>query len=161
MSDLNIWATELADYLTEHLHSDNQTLHAYTHLSQKAKDERVCYLLNLILDDAVRHNRLFHEMVNWLRAESEPRDVPGIRLPGTGGYPQESHEVAGQVKALLEDEARHARELRRFKRQVDDVEDTKWWTILIEMVELDTKKHIRVLEEIRDYLADTVPRQRS
>jgi rubrerythrin len=150
MADVVTWARTLAGHLTWHMDTERDVLREYGRLAEETTDERIRYLINLILDDEVRHHRLFQEMVNWLRAETESREVAGPRLPGREVMGAEERErLRGQTDELLRFEKEDAKELRELRRDIDAVEDTAWWSILIESMEFDTRKHMRILEYIR------------
>jgi erythromycin esterase-like protein len=93
---------------------------------------------------------VFTELVNWLRAETETREVPGPRVPDDMPTHEDRGAILAKTKHLLEVEREDAKELKALRREIDKVEDTAWWDILIEAMELDTKKHIKILEFIRD-----------
>lgn len=154
--DVEVWARGLAAELQEHLADDREVLGRYSELVRSSSDERIRYLVHLILDDAVRHQRMLQEMVNWLRAESEPRDVSGPRVPDHEAAAPEAHEVRGAIALageVLDAERSHERRMRELRQRVESVEDTAWWGMLLTTMELDTKKHVRTLEYIRRSLA--------
>ena len=51
------------------------------------------------------------------------------------------------------------KELKRLARQLRKVEDTAWRAVIVEAMELDTRKHIRLLEGVRDLLSQELARQ--
>jgi rubrerythrin len=146
--DLSVWSQRLIDYLTAHLDSEREVLRSYAELAEKAEEGHVRYLVELILADEVRHHQLFGEMINALRAEMDQRDIsprlPDFR-PGRA-----SPELLAETRRLLELEKRDSQELSRLKRQLTKVDDTEWWAVLVEVMRLDTKKHVRLLELIEE-----------
>lgn len=154
--DIDLWARSLAGQIQAHIEDDGTVLPQYLDLAELAGDERIRYLMHLVLDDAVRHQRILQEMVNWLRAESESRPVAGPRVPDHSGNAT-SARTRGQAIALagevLAAERSHERELRTLRQQVETVEDTAWWAVLLATMETDTRKHIALLEYIRRTLA--------
>jgi rubrerythrin len=144
------WARALAKHLTWHMDTEREVLREYGRFAEEVTDERLRYLINLVLDDEVRHHRVFSELVNWLRAETETREVPGPRVPDDMPTHEDREAILAKTKHLLEVEHEDAQELKALRRDIDKIEDTAWWTILIEAMELDTRKHIKILEYIRD-----------
>lgn len=152
MVDIEAWARQLADHLQWHMDTEREVLRSYGHLAEETSSEHVRYLINLILDDEVRHHRLFSEMVAWLRSEAESRNPLEPSLPTARGTVDA--DLRAKTEELLEIEREDARELESLKHEVADVADTRWWTALIETMEHDTRKHIRLLEYIRSQAPD-------
>lgn len=149
--DLDAWARRVADHVTEHMDTERDVLTRYGQLAEGTPDERLRYLIQLILDDEVRHHRLFAEMVNWLRAATEHRPLVGPRMPsdvvrleGDG-----MRELLDQTEELLAFEREDLDELRELRREVEKVEDTAWWGALVATMEHDTRKHLQLLEFIQ------------
>jgi rubrerythrin len=144
--DLSVWSQQLVEYLTSHMDSEREVLRSYAQLVEDGQPDHVRYLVELILADEVRHHQLFGEMINALRAEMDQRDI-SPRLPDfTPG--QASPELLAETRRLLELERHDARELARLKRELGKVDDTRWWSVLVEVMRLDTKKHVQLLEFI-------------
>jgi rubrerythrin len=144
--DLSVWSQQLVEYLTSHMDSEREVLRSYAQLVEDGQPDHVRYLVELILADEVRHHQLFGEMINALRAEMDQRDI-SPRLPDfTAG--RASPELLAETRRLLELERHDARELSRLKRELGKVDDTRWWTVLVEVMRLDTKKHVELLEFI-------------
>lgn len=152
--DLEIWARSLADHLQHHMDSERGVLIEYEKLAQEIPDERVAYLLRLIVDDERRHHRLFEEMVTWLRAQTESRPLGGPMVPSHRAAisSDERERLRHRTEELLAFEREDMRELRELNEVVEQVEDTAWWTALIETMEHDTRKHIALVEFIRSSL---------
>lgn len=154
--DIEVWARRLATELQEHLDEDRDVLGRYSELVRTTSDERIRYLVHLILDDAVRHQRMLQEMVNWLRAESETREVSGPRVPDHDATSTEASEARSAIALageVLDAERGHERRMRELRHRVEAVADTAWWGMLLTTMELDTKKHVRMLEYIRRTMA--------
>ncbi len=146
MVDLSVWSQKLINHLTAHMDSEREVLRAYAELADRAEEDHVRYLVQLILADEVRHHQLFGEMINALRAEMDQRDI-SPRLPDfrPGETPPELIE---ETRRLLAIEKRDTHDLARLKKELDKVADTRWWSVLVEVMELDTQKHVRLLEFI-------------
>jgi rubrerythrin len=146
--DLSVWSQQLINYLTAHMDSERDVLRSYAELADKAEQGHVRYLVELILADEVRHHQLFGEMINALRAEMDQRDI-SPRLPDFRPG-QASPELLAETHRLLLLEKRDARDLARLKKELDKVDDTRWWAELVEVMKLDTKKHVRLLQLIEE-----------
>jgi rubrerythrin len=144
--DLTVWSQQLITYLTAHMDSEREVLRSYAALVEEAPEGHVKYLVKLILADEIRHHQLFGEMINALRAEMDQRDIVP-RLPDfePGTTPTALLE---ETRRLLQLERRDTDELKRLKKALDKVEDTRWWSVLVDVMALDTKKHVRLLQFI-------------
>lgn len=145
--DITAWAQRIVNTLQDHMDNERDALTEYGHLALASPDGHVRFLMELILQDEVRHHRLFAEMVAALRRQIEQR--------GEGGLPEmrpieDPVALRAQTKTLLDLEREDIRELRALRRELGKVEDTSWWVVLIEMMEADNEKHIKLLEFVRD-----------
>lgn len=145
---LSVWEAALLDHLTEHRRSEGELLAAYQRVVESTETEYVSYLFGLILEDEVRHHRLFEELANALRAAVE-RDV-GPKVPAVEmiANPEALLEV---TERLLDAEETDARELKRLSRDKDLrlMRGHSLWPLLIELMEHDTQKHEAILRFIR------------
>ena len=148
---LSVWEAALLDHLTEHARSEGELLAAYQRVVESTQTEYVSYLFGLILEDEVRHHRLFEELANALRAPVE-RDV-GPKVPAieTIENPEALLEV---TERLLDAEEADARELKHLSRDKDLrlMRGHSLWPLLIELMEHDTQKHEAILRFIRDQI---------
>ena len=144
--DLSVWSQELINYLTAHMDSEREVLRSYAALAENTEPGHVRYLIELILADEVRHHQLFGEMINALRAEMDQRDI-SPRLPDArpGAI---SEELLAETRRLLKLEKHDGQDLKRLRRELDKVDDTRWWSVLVDMMSLDTKKHVLLLQFI-------------
>jgi len=144
--DLSVWSQELINYLTAHMDSEREVLRSYAALAENTEPGHVRYLIELILADEVRHHQLFGEMINALRAEMDQRDI-SPRLPDArpGAI---SEELLDETRRLLKLEKHDGQDLKRLRRELDKVDDTRWWSVLVDMMSLDTKKHVLLLQFI-------------
>lgn len=141
------WAQTLINTLQDHMDNEREALREYGRLSIASPESHVRFLMDLILQDEVRHHQLFAEMIAGLRREVEQR--------GDGGLPsvqpvEDPATLRAQTKALLDLEREDIKELRALRKELAKVEDTAWWTILVEVMEADNQKHIKLLEFVRD-----------
>ncbi|MGH2684289.1 MAG: hypothetical protein ACRDJP_02350 [Actinomycetota bacterium] len=145
--EITAWAQTLINTLQDHMDSEREALREYGRLAVASPDSHVRFLMDLILQDEVRHHQLFAEMMAGLRREVEQR--------GDGGLPDmkpvlDPDALRAQTKALLDLERDDIKELRALRKQLGKVEDTSWWSVLVEVMEADNEKHIKLLEFIRD-----------
>lgn len=142
------WDTGVLDALTAHVTAEKELLSDYARAAERAADPDVRYLLRLILEDEERHHRVFQEMANALRnARDWRREEPSVPDRGRGGV---SAELQGMTERLLAAERDDRRDLRALRRQLRPVADTTLWALLVDLMALDTEKHVRILESIAE-----------
>ena len=98
------------------------------------------------MEDERRHHRLFGEWRNALRASAEMRQVPP-QVPYLAKTNQPD-DVVATVRTFLGAERADAKDLRRLRKMVKDVREHTLWDVLLDVMELDTRKHIALLEFI-------------
>lgn len=137
----------LLAHVTHHIENERDLLGAYAQLADSSPDEYVRYLASLILDDERRHHQRFLEMRNRILSDVTWRET----LPQTPRVtvPEDREQLARQAERYLEIEERDAEELRRLRREVRPMKDTSLLSLMVELMELDTQKHLKILEFIR------------
>jgi rubrerythrin len=150
--DIDLWAQQLTHYLQDHMDTEREALRSYAHLAEETQSDRVRFLIQMVIDDEVRHHRLFQDMVHWLRAEHSGRPDMETRIgPDAGlGVGEEREHLLELTERLLEMERDDERELKELGKIVTEVADTAWWITLVEAMRLDTRKHIMLMEAIKD-----------
>lgn len=140
--EVSVWAQDLANHLIQHMDNEREALRAYGELVASTADPRVRLLAEQILADEVRHHQQLADLREALLAEIEGRSArpaPGRDRPD---------ELLTRTEALIRLEKDDIGELRRLARQLRKVEDIAWQAFVVEAMELDTRKHIRLLEGI-------------
>ncbi|MGI9644606.1 MAG: hypothetical protein ACR2O6_04770 [Ilumatobacteraceae bacterium] len=143
----------LAAYLGEHVDAEEHALTAYEELLEGRPDDVVTYIVGMILADEERHHEIFGEfrdtLTSRMRWEQTERVMPSTRIDG------DVTELLRTTEELLSFERMDAKELKglrkRWERQPGE---RKLWALLVRTAELDTEKHIRMLEYLRDLLRD-------
>jgi hypothetical protein len=78
-----------------------------------------------------------------LRLEEEP-------IPSLHGLRSDRERIRAATERLLAAERTDAKELKQFTKQLKDVRETTLWGLLVELMQDDTAKHIKILSFIRD-----------
>jgi hypothetical protein len=99
----------------------------------------------LIIEDENRHHRVLQDLASALRTDVElGRDEPAVpRLHHWGTDPAHVVELTDR---LLAREQADARNLHRLRRELHTVADTTMWPLLVELIEMDTAKHVKILD---------------
>ena len=153
LDGLSGWEKDLYATLTGHITNEGALLAEYDDLAAHSGGH-VRYLIELIGDDEARHHRLFGQWANSLKAF--PFEASGDdALPAL--HPErEPARVADAADRLLTIERHDERELRRLRKEVADMEDTTLWALVVDLVRLDTEKHILILEFLRRHARQTL-----
>src|SRR5207248_3770178 len=125
-------------------------LEQYDELAGRVGDDGIEFLLRLILDDERRHHMLFEEM---MRAVSGGAD--GIPAPPAPGETV-ARSLLEPTERFLEAERDDQAQLRRLRKELKPAREDTLWPLLVEMMEIDTEKHIRILEYLRRRLRNAV-----
>jgi len=142
----SVWDEEVYSAFRAHVSEEDELLAEYRRLAADTGSPDVAYLVGLIAEDEERHHRLFEELAESLRGvvELEPggHGVPDIPLRREGAALRKA------TAELIAFERADARKLRQLRRELKPVAETTIWPLLIETMELDTKKHILILRHI-------------
>jgi rubrerythrin len=148
----SIWARELYAHLTNHLQAENDLLKKYASVAETTESKAFHYLVRLLIEDETRHHRLFTELAESLKDEAlctgkEPA-VPYLDFNRADGAA-----VRRATEELINSEEEDARELRRLHRELRDIRDTSLWTLLVELMQQDTEKHLSILRFVSRHTA--------
>jgi rubrerythrin len=141
----SVWEEELYQHLTSHEESERDLLIAYQEAAASSGSAAFRYLASLIVEDEVRHHRLFRELASALKTEAEFRpEQPAV--PYLDRWGDDPGHIVELSEHLLEQERADAHELRRLVKDLKDFRHTTMWALLVELMEMDTAKHIAILE---------------
>jgi hypothetical protein len=142
------WDTALFEHVAGHAQNEIGLLEEYTNAAEATDSKALSYLVGLLVEDEHRHHRLFAELASALKtsAEFSPEDPPVPRLDFDRVDPTA---IVAMTERLLRREQNDARELKRLQRDLRDVRDTTLWSLLVELMQRDTDKHIAILRFVR------------
>jgi rubrerythrin len=145
------WEYQLVDLLAAHDEGERDLLEAYERLAASAQAPAVTYLIRQIVEDERRHHRVMAEMANsiaWNWSRDKPESaVPGLPSRAVG------EELVAATRKLLDAERRDHSELKKLRKELKPFADTTLWALLVDVMLLETDKHIRVLRFLIDHLA--------
>ena len=64
------WERELYAHLTSHVEGERDLLQEYRAAAQTTPSKALRYLVNLLIDDEIRHHRIFMQLADSLRNDS-------------------------------------------------------------------------------------------
>lgn len=151
----SVWEEELYEHLTSHEESERDLLVAYQEAAARSGSAAFRYLTSLIVEDEVRHHRVFRELSSALKTEAEFRpEQPAV--PYLDRWGDEPGRIVELAERLLNQERADAHELRRLVKELKDFRHTTMWALLVELMEMDTAKHIAILEFVSGHARESV-----
>jgi rubrerythrin len=156
---LESWDRRALVHVNEHLQSEQAVLGVYEAVRTTATGA-VAYLIDLILADEARHHQMFSDLVDALTPPG--RIVPvGATAAMLSSVVQQPTTVSDEHRApmlqqtaeLLEAELHDQRDLKRLQRELRPIRTETIWPLLMEIMELDTEKHIKMLHRIEQLLS--------
>lgn len=146
----SVWEQEIYDFVTSHVATEGAILDEYQRLAEDPSGSSAFrYLAGLILADERRHHQLFNDLAESIRQGAELRhdDDP---IPSLIGLRADRDRIMATTVQMIEAERADARELKELAKKLKAVRETTLWGLLVELMQDDTSKHIRILEFIRD-----------
>lgn len=141
------WDKRVATDLARHALEESEIIAAYRRFADQPIPEALRYLVRMIVEDEERHHKVLMDMarsVAWGPVAHKRADTtPPLPVAGPDGA--SLHEV---TRRFLDIERRDRRELKRLARELAPVQETTLWGLLVDLMLLDTEKHIRILEFI-------------
>jgi hypothetical protein len=152
----SVWEQEIYDHVSGHIATEGAILDEYQRLAEDpAGAPAFRYLAGLILADERRHHQLFNDLAESIRqvAELGLDDEP---IPSLQGLKADRERIMAATERLLSVERADAKELKHLAKDLKVVRDTTLWRLLLELMQDDTAKHIKILRFIRDRANDAV-----
>jgi rubrerythrin len=144
------WEQSLYDHLAGHADAERAALEAYVETAESVPSESFRYLVDLILDDERRHHALLKAMAETLRtsgaSSGRPTPIPPMETLGAS-----RDAVLGATERLLDIEYDDRRDLDALARRLRPMAGTTMWELVVELLQRDNDKHIRILEFVRDH----------
>ncbi len=143
-SGASTWERGLFDHLTEHIKHERGLLKEYAEAARSTDSKALAYLINLLLADELRHHSLFKQLAQSLKSSAELGAV-SPKVPRMDFDQQDRAGVRDVTERLLKHEQADTRELKRLQRELNEVKDTSLWSVLVELMQRDTEKHMAIL----------------
>lgn len=132
---------DLVEVLARHGEDEGKLLGEYERLADGA-DPAVRYVVDLIVQDEQRHHRALAEMANAMAWGPLQAGVEG-RMPSLWAH--RDPVLLAYTRKLRRAEQEDRRHLRRLRRRLRPFADSTLWSLMIDLMLLDTKKHITLL----------------
>ncbi len=136
---------ELVELLARHGKAEGAILQRYQRFVEEGPSPAARYLVRLIIDDERRHHELLAEMANAV-AWGWAANSPVAAAPDLAPTAERDEAFIEETAELLAHEEADRDELVRLRRRFKAYKDTTIWTLLIELMLLDTEKHTQILK---------------
>ena len=140
-------AYEVVEALDRHGREEGELLERYRRFVDESESPAVRYLVRLVLEDEERHHRVLEDLANTIAwggfKEASEHLVPDFATTYRG-----NEALRLETQALLGHELRDRTQLRKLRRRLRTYGDVAMWELLIDLMRLDTDKHIRILHLI-------------
>ena len=146
----SVWEQDIYDYVCDHVVTEGALLEEYQQLAEdQSGSPAFRYLANLILADERRHHQLFNDLAESIRQMAEMR-LEEEPIPSLHGLRADRERISSATERLLAAERADAKQLKQFAKMLKDVRDTTLWGLLVELMQDDTSKHIKILSFISE-----------
>lgn len=148
----SVWEQGIYDHLLSHVEAERGILESYLDAAKRSESAAFRYLVDLIIEDEIRHHKRFQELADALRADAElSAESPAV--PRLDWYKADRKLIRELTDQLIGQEKADAKELERLRRELKDVKDTTLWVLLVKLMESDTSKHLEILDFIKHHIS--------
>lgn len=144
----NEWWVTLTHAFDTHVREEARFLAAYEELCKDIVDPGARFLIELILEDERRHHGIFERLAESARNDTES-STPPVPRPSR----EEAESILEPTKRFLEAEEEDRGHLRDLAKRLEESPESLW-RLLIEVMDLDTRKHVLILEYLCDRLEE-------
>ncbi len=142
------WATVVHEF-RQHVREETAFLDAYEALATDIRDRSVQLLLELILSDEHRHHEMFKSLADASVSDGGADSLKAPRLDAEQGA-----RLRDPTERFLAAEREESKKLAALRRELRPLRHQTLWPLLVELMEMDTAKHIRILEFLQEQLPD-------
>ncbi len=146
------WDEQLLAHFDEHVSGELDLLDAYLGIRDQGP-AHVRYLIDMILQDESRHHQTFRELVNRVRSDIDWRDYEP-KVPYLERITDDRPSFLATTEQFIGFERDDLKALRKLRKELKPVRNTTLFSLLVELMEYDTLKHIAILEFLRRSAAD-------
>lgn len=148
----NEWWVRIGHAFSTHVRDEVYVLEGYEALARLTDDPGTRYLLELILADERRHHEVFEELAASAAVHPGPDAVTVPHAPHP--EPELVPELLRHTRRFVELERSDATSLKALVRDLRPAGDELLWRLLVELMQLDTEKHLKILEYLERRLEE-------
>ena len=146
------WDERALAHIAQHITTEADASAAYDAFAE-VEDPQIKYLAALIATDEHRHHQMLSDIARPLeaRVNATPDSSPPTRSVTLA--PERVAALVEETRKLLAIEEGDVGELKKLRRELHEAPEDTMWPTLIDVMELDTEKHIRILKAIERHLS--------
>lgn len=148
LTGASTWEEDLYEHLTSHEAAESAMLIEYRDAAATSTSSAFRYLSGLILEDEIRHHKVFRDLAAALKNDVE-LDPQAPVIPHIGAWGSDAATVLAITETLLEREREDAKELKALTSELKSLKKESLWPLLVKLMEIDTAKHIEILKFVR------------
>lgn len=141
---------DLYEHLTEHVQNERSVLEAYAAAAEATDSKALAYVVKLLIEDERRHHMLFQELADSLKHDAEFHSgdpaIPRLDFNRVNGPA-----VRDLTDQLIDREQADRQELKKLQKDIRDIKDTTLWSLLVDLMQRDTEKHIAMLRFVQKH----------
>jgi hypothetical protein len=146
----NEWWAAISHAFASHVRDESYVLDRYEELARSTADPGTRFLLQLILADEHHHHQVFEQLQAAAATDASEDNIPGPPEPPAAEVPR----LLEQTQRFIEFEHEDAASLKTLGRQLRASDTGSLWRLLVELMQLDTEKHLRILDYLKRHLED-------
>ena len=139
---------ELYEHLTEHVKNERSVLEAYVAAAEATDSKALAYVVKLLIDDERHHHLLFQALAESLKHDAEFH-AGDPAIPRLDFTLVDGSAVRDLTDELLDRERADLKELKKLQKDIRDLKDTTLWSLLVDLMQHDTDKHIAMLRFVQ------------
>lgn len=133
------WWARITHAFSAHVREESYFLDRYEKLVEDVEDRGTRFLIDLILEDERHHHELFNRLAE--AARGDPDALPPPPAPSKA----EIEQILEATERFLQAERDDRVKLRELKKELKPAQ-VGHWHLLVELMDLDTQKHVVILE---------------
>ena len=143
-------ARALVAFLTSHEAREEETLAGYRLLAESLPTAGLRYVARLILSDEQRHHQFFGDLSETVLA-FEDLAARGMPIPPIHGEadPAARQSALHSLEQFITREEQERTDLERLAADLEASQGTTLWPLIVQIMQEDTERHIRLLEFMR------------
>ena len=111
------------------------------------------YLLNQVISDEYRHHHVLAELAKAVGSATGRPEYEASEVPVPGPIEEETRrQLLGETRRFIDVENEDDKDLKQLVADLRPAKSRTIWPLLVELMQLDTEKHLKILRRIEQLL---------